>query len=55
MTTPIVRRLIEGFFLSGTAGLIYEVVWARQLTLFVGATSLAHTIVITAFLAGLAA
>jgi spermidine synthase len=43
------------FFLSGAAGLIYEVVWARQLSLVLGITSFAHTAVITAYMAGLAA
>src|SRR5210317_1634790 len=43
------------FFLSGLAGLIYEVVWARQLGLFLGITGFAHTAVITAYMAGLAA
>lgn len=43
------------FFLSGAAGLVYEVVWARQLGLFLGITSFAHTAVITAYMAGLAA
>jgi spermidine synthase len=48
--------LIAGcFFLSGLAGLIYEVVWARQLGLFLGITAYAHTAVITAYMAGLAA
>ncbi|MSQ97671.1 MAG: hypothetical protein EXR85_00005 [Xanthomonadales bacterium] len=42
------------FFLSGTAGLIYEVVWARQLGLFLGITSYAHTAVIAAYMLGLA-
>ena len=43
------------FFLSGLADLIYEVVWARQLSLFLVITSYAHTAVITACMAGLAA
>src|SRR5210317_785724 len=42
------------FFLSGLAGLVYEVVWARQLSLFLGITAYAHTAVITAYMAGLA-
>jgi len=42
------------FFLSGAAGLIYEVVWARQLSLFLGITSYAHTAVIAAYMLGLA-
>ena len=38
------------FLVSGAAGLIYEVVWARQLGLFLGITAYAHTAVITAYL-----
>lgn len=49
------RAVLACFFLSGMAGLIYEVVWARQLSLFLGITSFAHTAVITAYMAGLAA
>jgi len=41
------------FFMSGAVGLIYEVIWARQLGLFLGITTYAHTAVITAFMAGL--
>ena len=41
--------------LSGGAGLVYEVVWARQLTLFMGNTAIANAAVLTAFMAGLAA
>jgi len=40
--------------MSGAAGLIYEIVWSRQLTLFVGITTYAHTAVITAYMLGLA-
>ena len=40
-------------FLSGAAGLVYEVVWARQLGLFLGTTAWAHAAVLTAFMAGL--
>ena len=47
--------ILSCFFLSGAAGLVYEVVWARQLGLFLGVTSFAHTAVITAYMAGLAA
>ena len=34
--------LILCVFFSGVAGLIYEVVWSRQLTLFLGTTAYAH-------------
>jgi len=40
--------------MSGAAGLIYEVVWARQLTLFIGNTAIANAAVLTAFMVGLA-
>ena len=42
-------------FASGAAGLVYEVVWARQLTLFLGNTATANAAVLTAFMLGLAA
>ena len=42
------------FFLSGTAGLIYEVVWTRMLTQIFGNTTYAIATVLSAFMAGLA-
>ncbi len=54
-TTGIYQLILICFFLSGAAGLIYEVIWARQLSLFLGITSFAHTAVVTAYMAGLAA
>src|SRR5947199_9640662 len=42
------------FVLSGAAGLIYEVLWARILGLVFGATTLAISAVLCAFMAGLA-
>lgn len=42
------------FLLSGITGLVYEVVWGKYLTLFIGATSYAHTIVLGTFMGGLA-
>ena len=55
LTGSIILLVSVCFFLSGLAGLVYEVVWARQLGLFLGITSYAHTAVITAYMAGLAA
>ena len=46
--------LLFCFFLSGATGLVYEVVWARRLTLTFGATVLAVSTVLAAFLGGLA-
>ena len=40
--------------LSGAAGLVYEVAWARMLGVFLGATAHAHAIVLAGFLGGLA-
>ena len=42
-------------FLSGAAGLVYEVLWARQLALIFGGTALAQTLVLSVFLGGLSA
>jgi spermidine synthase len=42
------------FFLSGASGLVYEVVWLRWLTLVFGATALAVSTTLAAFMAGLA-
>ncbi|MFC1543796.1 fused MFS/spermidine synthase [Gemmatimonadota bacterium] len=42
------------FFLSGGAGLIYEVVWARYLDLLLGGTAYAHVMVLSAFMGGMA-
>jgi spermidine synthase len=42
------------FFLSGFSGLIYEVVWVRWLTMFVGGGAFAVSTILTAFMGGLA-
>src|SRR5690242_906583 len=42
------------FTLSGAAGLIYEVLWMRMLGLIFGATTVAISVVLTAFMGGLA-
>jgi spermidine synthase len=42
------------FFLSGITGLVYEVLWAKYLSLLLGNTAHAHTIVLATFLGGLA-
>ena len=48
------RRLLAILFLlSGAAGLIYQIVWSRHLTLIFGSTTLAVSAVITSFMAGL--
>lgn len=42
------------FFLSGVAALVYQIVWAKQLSLIFGVTIYATSAVVTAFMAGLA-
>jgi len=42
------------FFLSGACGLVYQVVWARMLTVVFGATIVAVSTTLAAFMAGLA-
>src|SRR5215211_5970760 len=52
-TVPL-PALMALFVLSGAAGLIYEVVWARQLVLVFGNTSQAVSTILTGFFGGLA-
>ena len=47
------RVAIVLFFLSGAAGLAYEVVWLRLLVLVFGSAHVAVTAVLTAFMAGI--
>lgn len=42
------------FFASGVSGLVYQVVWVRELVLVFGATTFAISTVLTAFMGGLA-
>jgi predicted membrane-bound spermidine synthase len=51
---PIRRGLILALFVgSGGAGLIYQVVWSRELVLVFGNTTQAVSTIVTAFMAGL--
>ncbi|MFT7621462.1 MAG: spermidine synthase [Myxococcota bacterium] len=43
-----------GFFLSGMAGLVDQVVWSRYLALFIGSSTSALTVVLATFMGGLA-
>jgi spermidine synthase len=48
------QQLVLGLFIaSGAAGLIYQLVWSRELVLLFGNTSQAISTIVTAFLAGL--
>src|ERR1700704_25480 len=49
------RRLVLAIFvLPGAAGLVYEVVWARQLVLVFGNTTQAVSAILTGFFGGMA-
>src|SRR4030095_12393227 len=53
--SPNTFKLVAAcFFLSGATGLIYEVLWARMLGLVFGATTLAVSTVLAAFMGGVA-
>jgi predicted membrane-bound spermidine synthase len=48
------RLLVAAVFFAGVASLIYEVVWIRVLGLSLGSTAVAFSVMLTAFLGGLA-
>ncbi len=50
----LLSLVVGCFFISGVAGLVYQVVWARYLALFLGHTSYAVVAVLVAFMGGLA-
>lgn len=53
-TRPARRGLILALFVgSGAAGLVYQVVWSRELVLVFGNTTQAISTIVTAFMAGL--
>jgi spermidine synthase len=55
MIAPALRSaLFLAFFLSGCSGLIFQTVWVRMLTRYVGATSYATATVLAVFMGGLA-
>lgn len=53
-TAGVERAVLLCFFLSGLSGLIYQVIWVRELVLIFGATTFAASTVLTAFMGGLA-
>lgn len=53
-SAPVILLIGICFILSGATGLIYEVLWARMLGLVFGATTLAISTVLAAFMGGLA-
>jgi predicted membrane-bound spermidine synthase len=43
----------ELFFISGAAGVIYEIVWERLLELYFDVTMISVTLIVSAYMAGL--
>src|SRR6058998_450461 len=54
MKSQLKAGLWAFFFLSGATGLLYEIVWMRQLILVFGSTTHAVSAVLSAFMLGLA-
>ena len=55
MTKPNLHAVIGVLFvLSGALGLVYQIVWFKYLSLFLGNTTYAQTIVLATFMGGLA-
>lgn len=51
---PSLRRAVAALFLaSGMCGLVFEIIWVRQLTLAIGYSTFAVSLVVGAFLLGL--
>src|ERR671916_117431 len=53
-TLTLVWGVVALFFLSGAAGLVYQVLWVRMLSLAFGVTIFAVTVVLASFMARLA-
>jgi spermidine synthase len=52
--TNAAKAILLCFFASGFSGLVYQVIWVRELVLVFGATTFAVSTVLTAFMGGLA-
>jgi spermidine synthase len=50
----VAQAVLLCFFASGFSGLVYQVIWVRELVLVFGATTFAVSTVLTAFMGGLA-
>ncbi|MDM7914200.1 MAG: fused MFS/spermidine synthase [Candidatus Eisenbacteria bacterium] len=54
LAAPVSRIVLLLFLASGFSGLVYQVVWTRELTLVFGVTTYATSAVLSSFFAGLA-
>jgi spermidine synthase len=54
ITPAVARAVLLSFSLSGAAALVNQVAWARSFGLFTGSTTYAFSLIVCAFIAGLA-
>ncbi len=54
VSTDLRRPIFVAFFLSGFAGLMHQVIWAKLLVQLIGATAYAQVVVLAVFMGGLA-
>jgi spermidine synthase len=52
---PVLMVLLVGYGLSGLAALIYQIAWTRSLTLTLGGSTYTFSLILTAYIGGLAA
>ena len=52
---PVMVALLVGYGFSGLAALVYEIAWTRVLSLMIGSSVYAFSLMLTAFILGLAA
>ena len=50
----LISLIVTCLLLSGVTGIVYEVVWSRYVSLLIGASTYAHTLVLATFMGGLA-
>lgn len=49
----VLTLLLWGFGLSGFAAMVYQVIWTRMLTLMIGSSTYAFSLIVTAFILGI--
>ena len=54
MSKLFIPIVIACFLASGATGLVYETIWSRYLALYLGGSSVAHTLVLATYMGGLA-
>ncbi len=50
---PVLTLLLLAFAVSGFAAMVYQVIWTRMLTLMIGSSTYAFSLIVTAFILGI--